>query len=135
MRISRAIMVVLLPLSLTLSGCVLVVDGSKGERSSSVFSQSDWQKLEQSNRKQIAALDTGESLAQVLDKMGTPDFDERLTKGDTDYRALFYRTHRVKSDGQTTRDECTPLVFENGTLIGWGEHKLKVAFGAELVSL
>lgn len=124
MRVSRAIILVLLPLSLTLSGCVVVVDGNKNNGSSS--SKSDWEKEEESNRKQIAALDTGEPLAFILQKMGTPDFDERLSKEDADYRILFYRTQRVKSDGLTTRDECTPLVFKDGILIGWGEHKLSM---------
>jgi hypothetical protein len=34
---------------------------------------------------------------------------------------LFYRTHRRDGDGVTTKDECTPLVFKNGLLIGWGD--------------
>jgi len=24
-------------------------------------------------------------------------------------------------DGITTKDECTPLVFRNGNLVGWGD--------------
>lgn len=128
MRLSQAMIVVLLPISLTLSGCVLVVDRSKDTSTSSA--QSEWRETEQSNREQIAALDTGEPLAVVLQKMGTPDFDERVSKEESDYRILFYRTHRVKADGLTTRDECTPLVFENGILIGWGEHKLSVIEGS-----
>jgi hypothetical protein len=34
---------------------------------------------------------------------------------------LFYRTQRKHSDGETTRDETTPLVFRDNRLIGWGD--------------
>ena len=35
-------------------------------------------------------------------------------------RVLFYRTNHKHSDGETTRDETTPLVFRNDQLVGWG---------------
>nr|WP_238946885.1 DUF3192 domain-containing protein [Seongchinamella unica] len=34
-------------------------------------------------------------------------------------RVLFYRTERNKSDGATSRDETTLLVFRNDRLAGW----------------
>ena len=37
------------------------------------------------------------------------------------YEVLFFRTHRTHSDGETTKDECTPLVFRDGVLIGFGD--------------
>jgi hypothetical protein len=36
------------------------------------------------------------------------------------YQVLYYRTHRTHSDGETTKDETTPLVFKDSALIGWG---------------
>ena len=36
-------------------------------------------------------------------------------------QVLFYRTHHQKSDGKTTKDECTPLVFKQNRLTGWGD--------------
>jgi len=33
---------------------------------------------------------------------------------------LFYRTRRTEADGETSRDETTPLVFKNNELVGWG---------------
>lgn len=43
---------------------------------------------------------------------------------------LRYRTHHRHSDGETTRDETTPLVFVDGTLAAWGEASL-VDYAAE----
>ena len=38
----------------------------------------------------------------------------------TVYELLSYYTDRYKSDGKLTKEEMTPLIFENGKLIGWG---------------
>jgi len=102
-----------------LSGCVVVVDGDK--KVSSEMSSSE---REQSNRTSIAGLSLGSDPASVLSLMGTPDFDENVTIDDVHYRILYYRTQRVHKDGLTTKDECTPLVFIGGELIGWGQEKL-----------
>lgn len=103
-----------------LSACVVVVDGDK-----KVTSEISITQQEKNNRAAIAGLSLGSQPSMVLTLMGTPDFDERLTKADTDYRVLYYRTHRVIKDGLTTKDECTPLVFENEKLGGWGQEKLR----------
>lgn len=103
-----------------LSGCVVVVDGDK-----KVTSELSSSQLEKKNRAAIAGLTLGSQPASVLTLMGTPDFDEQLTKGDATYRVLYYRTQRLIKDGLTTKDECTPLVFQNGELIGWGQEKLR----------
>lgn len=107
----------------TLSGCMVVVDGDKENRRSN---QSEWESREADNRDAIAQLDQGVSIERVLNKMGTPDFDEQLMLNDTRYRVLYYRTQRVTGDGKTTRDECTPLVFSDGDLQGWGESQLRM---------
>ena len=54
--------------------------------------------------------------AQVLAIMGEPVKDEIFTKPDV----WFYFIEPVWVDGLTTEDECMPLVFENGKLVGWG---------------
>jgi hypothetical protein len=33
----------------------------------------------------------------------------------------FYYTERVHGDGARTKDEMTPVLFENGRLVGWGD--------------
>lgn len=103
-----------------LSGCVVVVDGDK-----KVTSELSTSQIEKNNRAAIAGLSLGSQPGSVLTVMGTPDFDEQLTKGDATYRVLYYRTQRLIKDGLTTKDECTPLVFQNGELIGWGQEKLR----------
>ena len=48
-------------------------------------------------------------------------FNELFEKQDGTYRVLYYRTQKTMGDGITTKDECTPLVFRNGNLVGWGD--------------
>ena len=58
---------------------------------------------------------------EVIQFMGQPVLNEA-------YQSLygksvvifFYYTQRKWSDGNYTKDECTPVVFENGKLVGWG---------------
>jgi hypothetical protein len=38
----------------------------------------------------------------------------------TRYELLSYYTDMNKEDYKLTKDEMTPLIFENGKLIGWG---------------
>lgn len=104
-----------------LSGCMIVVDGDKRSSSSS---RPSFEQREEDNRAAISKLSIGTSPNDVIRVMGTPDFDEQLRRDDTQYRVLYYRTQRVKADGITTKDECTPLVFANGELLGWGNTKL-----------
>jgi len=37
----------------------------------------------------------------------------------------YYYTQRRWADGAATRDECTPVVFENDRVVGWGVDFLK----------
>ena len=61
-------------------------------------------------------LRTGMTKAQVLEIMGDPIANETFCKPDIWY----YQVRTVWADGLTTEDECIPLVFADGTLIGWG---------------
>jgi hypothetical protein len=108
--------VALLGVSLGLSGCVISVDG-EGEHGY----HSDWQDKEQKNRKHLARLQQGTSYKSILTNMGIADFNELYTKNNDTYQVLYYRTQRMDDDGVTTKDECTPLVFKNDALVGWGE--------------
>lgn len=69
----------------------------------------------------ISALSDSATVAYVRETMGTPDFANRTTVDGVRYDVLYYRTHRVEADGNTTKDECTPLVFKDGVLVGTGE--------------
>lgn len=80
-----------------------------------------WQERETFNSKQIGRLDLGIAKGDVITLLGSPDISEaKATHDGQELLVLFYRTHHVKSDGITTRDECTPLLFKNDKLIAWG---------------
>lgn len=114
---------VLIPVVFVLNACMVVVDGDKSSKSSR---SNSWEQIEKTNRDEIARLESGQALSTIMNTMGTPDFDESLKLGSETYRVLYYRTHRKVADGMTTRDECTPLVFRNGELVGWGDNQIKV---------
>ncbi|MGS2719939.1 DUF3192 domain-containing protein [Paraglaciecola aestuariivivens] len=106
----------LVGLTIGLSGCVISVDGD-----GNYSHQSDWEKQERKNRQLIAQLMPNQDFQVVKNRLGTADFNEFFEKDGNTYRVLFYRTHRTEGDGVTTKDECTPLVFKNDLLVGWGD--------------
>ncbi|RUO69796.1 DUF3192 domain-containing protein [Pseudidiomarina sediminum] len=101
--------------ALTLQGCIVVADGHGDD-----YKASDFRELEEKNRRMIAGLDDGATMIYVREVMGTPEFADRVSVDNVRYDVLYYRTQRVDADGNTTRDECTPLVFEDGALRGTG---------------
>lgn len=110
---------ILLPAMLTLGGCVIVTEGD-GHWRDGGSQQADWQERERENRAAIAAFAAEVSIEHVRETLGTADFSDSLSKDGKHYQVLYYRTHRVDGDGKTTRDECTPLVFVDGALVGTG---------------
>lgn len=98
--------------SVLASGCVYI----NGELVSD-----DWKREQRDNREQISKLEMGTPRGEVMDSLGLPSDSEAFTDGDDEVRVLFYRTQRKHSDGDTTRDETTPLVFRNDLLVGWGD--------------
>ena len=87
--------------------------------------QMKWKDREAYNRQFIAkvALDNF-TFEQALTQLGSPDITEARTIDEVNYQVMFYRTQHVKSDGITTQDECTFLLFVNGALkeIGLGNN-------------
>jgi hypothetical protein len=100
-----------------LSGCVIVT----GDRDRDGDS---WREEQTDNRKQISDLQLNTSRLDIIQKLGVPNFLEAFVKETDEYRVLFYRTQHIHSDGDTTKDETTPLVFKNDKLIGWGQDML-----------
>ncbi|GAB5413521.1 MAG: DUF3192 domain-containing protein [Congregibacter sp.] len=96
------------------SGCVFI-DGE-------YVSHDDWKEIQRDNREAISQLEIGMSRDAAMDKLGTPSDSEAFVHEGEEVRVLFYRTQRKHSDGETSRDETTPVVFKNDQLIGWG-HK------------
>lgn len=102
----------------TLSGCVIV--GGDGD-----MDWEDWRHQQRENQAVISDLELGMARASVVDRLGTPAFSEGFADDGHEYRVLFYRTQHRHSDGETTQDETTPLVFQDNELIGWGESILR----------
>ncbi len=82
-----------------------------------------WEDREAYNRQFIAKLQLDQfTFEQALEQLGSPDITEAKKFNSNKYQVIFYRTQHVKSDGITTQEECTFLVFVNGQLkeIGLG---------------
>jgi hypothetical protein len=105
-------------LATTMSGCVIVAGDRDWDDNDS------WESRQQSNREAISKLELNTSRAVIVDQLGAPSFSDAFVRAGKEYRVLFYRTQRTVSDGETTRDETTPLIFENDQLIGWGHESL-----------
>ncbi|MDT8409666.1 MAG: DUF3192 domain-containing protein [Wenzhouxiangellaceae bacterium] len=77
--------------------------------------------MERENRQAISGLQIGMTVDGVRVAMPHPvDLSEAFAVDDLNYRVLFDRIRHVTGDGETTRDETTPLVIANDELIGWG---------------
>lgn len=103
-------------LAVSLSGCVIAVGGQH-----EFDEDSDWKKTQRANQQKISNLTAGVSTEDIRSLMGSPDFTESFNKDGEQVQVLFYRSHHEKSDGKTTKDECTPLIFKQGKLSGWGD--------------
>ena len=112
--------------SLGLSGCVISVGDHESDKSSDY-----WQVQQEKNRDQLAKLTMGMTSDQVILLMGTADFSEAYStqaQNNTkpqQVKVLFYRTQWAKGDGKTTKDECTPVIFRDDLLVGWGDTAYK----------
>lgn len=81
-----------------------------------------WDEREGYNRQYIAKLKLDKvNIDNVLADIGNPDLTEAKKSAEHNFQVLFYRTQHKKSDGITTQDECTALLFKNDVLIGIGE--------------
>lgn len=120
MPITKKIQVISLAslLMVSLSGCVIAIGDDDYKNSDS--QHSNWESREKNNRSHIQNMIIGASYLDITNKMGIADFNEVINGSNGTYQVLFYRTQRQDSDGVTTKDECTPLVFSNSELIGWG---------------
>lgn len=85
--------------------------------------QMDWEDRQAFNKIYINKLSISDQTLKthVIDSLGSPDLTEAKQIDDGTVQVMFYRTQHQKSDGITTKDECTPLLFKNGQLIAWGE--------------
>ncbi len=117
----KTMMVVALGAMVTLSGCVISVGGDDDYDSHTA----SWSKSQKSNLAVISQLELGTSLKSVESSLGKAEFIELFEKDGETHRVLYFRTHRTRSDGKTTKDECHHLHFVNDKLaaIGEGEYR------------
>ena len=87
--------------------------------------QMKWNDREEYNRQFITKIQLNQfTFEHALETLGSPDITEAKQIKDDRFQVMFYRTQHVKSDGITTQDECTFLLFINGALkeIGLGNN-------------
>jgi hypothetical protein len=81
-------------------------------------SNMQWEDRESFNRLYISKLALGQlNIEQVIEDLGSPDIIKAKQTEKVNYQVLFYRTQHVISDGITTQEECSYLVFINNTLV------------------
>lgn len=81
-----------------------------------------WEDREDYNRHFISKVQLNKFMFEdALKDLGSPDITEAKRIGDDNYQVMFYRTHHMKSDGITTQEECTPLLFKNNVLMATGK--------------
>lgn len=112
-------LVIVAPLSLSLTGCVIAVDGDHDGHVSTNFDDREFE-----NRKKIAGIALNSQYSSVVSQLGVADFTEAYQVNGKEVKVVYYRTQRVHKDGLTTKDECTYLHFEDGVLTdsGSGNH-------------
>ena len=110
-----------IPLTFSLTGCVIVANDDGARADWLGDNSSGWEKTQKENKRKISELEVGASFASVRSELGTPEFNEAYSENGKAYQVLFYRTRHKHSDGQTTKNECTPLIFIDGKLSSWGD--------------
>ncbi len=125
----KGLILLMLPTLLLLNGCIIVA-GDGHETGWSWDSDEDsngWKQRQIDNRQAISRLNIGDSRASVLEQMGKPEISESFYQDNKSYQVYYYRTHRNKGDGKTTKDETTAVVFVEERLFGWGDKALDQA--------
>lgn len=88
-----------------------------------IISCSCWAIRQGSNRQGLMLLEIGMSKQEMLKIMGMPSLNEAYKMPNEGImEVFFYYTHRKWADYNTTKDECTPVVLENGEIVGWGDN-------------
>ncbi|MFT5209022.1 MAG: hypothetical protein ACI9CE_000740 [Flavobacterium sp.] len=106
----------------TLAGCVVAI-GNDGYDDG----EDGWEHRQEKNLRYINGLDLGTSMNVVEADLGTPDFSDSFQRDGEVFNVIYYRTQHRESDGETSRDETTPLVFIGKSLVGWGELAIEQA--------
>ncbi len=85
-------------------------------------SDMEWGDRESYNKQYIGKLTLEKfNFEQAIEELGGPDITEAKKVDGNSFQVMFYRTQHMKSDGFTSQDECTALLFKNGSLIAIGK--------------
>ena len=88
------------------------------------------------NRENLSRITIGMTREQVSQVMGirsaytldgtvnNPYRTAAFTANNKQYDIVYYYTDLKRADGAITDDELTPIVFEDGKVIGWGQEML-----------
>ena len=117
------LLVVTFTFCLQLTSCAVVLPDDKNH--TTYDSTISWQQHHKNNRNLIARLEVGEQFTIVINNMGTPQYSENFIKGNNNYTVLFYATSH---SGKMDKDSCTPLIFKNKQLTGWGEQAYRTTY-------
>lgn len=116
-------------LMITLASCLQLISCTvilpEDINSATYDSTTSWQQHHKKNRTLIAHLEVGEQFTIVINNMGTPQYSENFIKGNNNYTVLFYATSH---SGKMDKDSCTPLIFKNKQLTGWGEQAYRTTY-------
>ena len=98
-----------------------------------LFVCATWQMEMKRNNENLLKLEMGMSKEDVITIMGKPTFNEAYQSlYGKSVVILFYYTQRKWADGSYTKDECTPIVFEDGKLVGWGDEFYKTKMEVDI---
>ncbi len=101
--------------AIVLSGCVVSIGGDEHRE------DKHWHQDQERNERYIAQAQLGTSVNLIVAELGEAHFKDSFQRNGDLFDVLYYRTHHRHSDGKTTRDETTPLVFVDGVLVGYGD--------------
>ncbi len=114
-----------------LSSCVIKLDeaawNTREDDLSTSTARNSFERRAHRNSETIQNLVLGTRKTEVVSALGRADFSEAFSRAGENYQILYYRTHQVRSDSSTSKDETTPLVFKDESLLGWGENSLSAA--------
>ena len=85
-----------------------------------------WEDREAFNKQYVAKVKLDQlTFDQIILDLGSPDITEAKKVNSDKYQLMYYRTQHVKSDGITTEEECTALLFKNNTLNAIGHSAIE----------
>jgi outer membrane protein assembly factor BamE (lipoprotein component of BamABCDE complex) len=87
------------------------------------------------NNLNLSSLEMGMTREEVVTIMGRPDLSEAYQSlAGKPVIVFYYYTLRKREDGRMTREECTPVIFDDDGVVGWGDEyyrrKVEMDFSA-----